>query len=169
MDATGSPRDRAIWIRDANDLDAPHIEEVARSAVATLRRTYWQKPDAERPALPARARVVAILDHQIVGTVEHFRDGDRIHLIGLFVHETKRRHGVARALVAELIRRARAAGAQRLSLYTIRETGNVEVFERLGFRVVDERVDPYTESDRHVRLLEAYMELPLGTTDTPSG
>jgi GNAT superfamily N-acetyltransferase len=163
MDLGQSSDKGAILIRDANDLDAAQIAEVARSGVSTLRQTYRVKPGARPPPLPARARLVAVLNNQIVGTVEHFRDGDRIHLVGIFVHETNRRRGVARALVAYLVERARAARARRLSLYAIRVAGTVEVFERLGFHIVDERVDTSTESDRHARLHESYMELDLVT------
>jgi ribosomal protein S18 acetylase RimI-like enzyme len=75
-----------------------------------------------------------------------------------------RRRGVARSLLVDLIQTARAMGALRLSLYTIREAGNVDVFQRLGFRVVDEHIDVYFESARHACLHEAYMERDLGIT-----
>jgi len=148
----------AIAIRDVTERDAPQVAEVVRSGVATLRETYRPRPGAALPALPPRARLVAVRDGRVVGTVEHFREGDRVHLVGLFVDERSRRCGVARALIAELLGRARALGARRLSLYTIRESGNVAVFERLGFQVVEEHDDLYMASDRHAGLHEAYME-----------
>jgi ribosomal protein S18 acetylase RimI-like enzyme len=56
---------------------------------------------------------------------------------------------------------ARAAGARCLSLYTVRETGNVGIFERLGFKVIKEEEDLYDESDRYSALTEVYMEKKL--------
>ena len=64
-----------------------------------------------------------------LGTVWSIRD--------LYVAPGHRRGGVARALVAHIVARARAAGARRVSLQT--ETGNVPalaLYTGLGFRPV---------------------------------
>jgi hypothetical protein len=58
-----------------------------------------------------------------------------------------------------MIRVAISAGVRSLSLYTIKETGNVAFFERLGFRIVREEpaswaVSALGEND----LIEAYLE-----------
>ena len=74
-------------------------------------------------------------------------------MVGLFVHEHHRRRGVARALLDAL--------GPRLSLFTIRETGNVPIFERLGFAVVREELATEYVSDAHAQLHEVYMERPL--------
>ena len=83
--------------------------------------------------IPA-ARVVAIVDGTVVGTVRYGVIGDRIHLVRLGVDPKHRRAGVARALVAFVARQAESAGLRALSLYTVRATGNVKIFDRLGFQ-----------------------------------
>ena len=53
---------------------------------------------------------------------------------------------------------AKLKGCRALELYTVTKTGNVSVFERLGFRVVSEQPDSYTVSADGGPLMEAYME-----------
>ncbi|HEY1818037.1 MAG TPA: GNAT family N-acetyltransferase [Kofleriaceae bacterium] len=138
-------------VRDAQPADEPAIARVAESAIATLRATY--RPSAGMIARAADRRrlrrLVAIdADDSLVGTLAH----DNGHVVGLFVHTDHRRRGVARQLLDAIDGRA--------SLYTIRETGNVLVFERLGFRIVREQpaVDYVAVADEHATLTEVYME-----------
>lgn len=126
-----------IVVRPAQRGDEPAIAEVSASALATLREVYRPSPAAiaRRHGLALLPRLVALVDEQLVGTVEYALGEDRLHLMGLFVAASHRQTGVARALVEEL---AKLAENRRLSLNTIRETGNVPIFERLGFAVVSE-------------------------------
>jgi ribosomal protein S18 acetylase RimI-like enzyme len=138
-----------IRVRDAQPGDEPAIARVTESAIATLRAVYRPSAAAiaRRGASSARRLVAIDGDDALVGTLEH----DAGHVVGLFVHGEHRRHGVARELLAAI--------GGRASLYTIRETGNVTIFERLGFRVVRERpaVD-YVPVGSHATLHEVYME-----------
>jgi len=106
-------------------------------------------------------RVVAIDGDSIAGTVEYAIEGERLHAIGLHVLDTHRRRGVARCLVDALAAIATRAGVRTLSVYTIRETGNVAVFERLGFAVIAETVADDVIAEAHERLTEVYMERSL--------
>jgi ribosomal protein S18 acetylase RimI-like enzyme len=140
------------------------VAAVVASAIATLRQTYRPTRAAiERKAARAHAltRLVAVTDGEIVGTVEYEVAGDRVHVIGLGVLDAHRGRGVARRLIDELVDIAAGAGARVLSLYTIRETGNVPVFERLRFAVAAEKPAADCESDRHARLIEVFMERRL--------
>lgn len=126
-----------IFVRPARAGDEPAIADVSASALATLREVYRPTPAAiaRRRGLALLPRLVALVDDALVGTVEYALGEERLHLMGLFVVASHRQTGVARALVDEL---ARLAKNRPLSLNTIRETGNVPIFERLGFAVVSE-------------------------------
>lgn len=126
-----------IVIRPAQRGDEPAIAQVRASALGTLREVYRPTPAAiaRRHELAPLPRLVAVVGEQLVGTVEYALGEERLHLMGLFVAASHRQTGVARALVEEL---ARLADHRPLSLNTIRETGNVAIFERLGFVIVSE-------------------------------
>ena len=136
---------------------------VEASATATLRQVY--APVSEAPCQLANegmqiARLVGCVDGHVVGTLRYWISGDRLHVLGLGVHESYRRQGVTRAMIEHLAGLARAQGLARLSLYTIRQTSNVPIFERLGFRIVSEEPATLLVSPTHEPLSEVYMERP---------
>ena len=85
-----------ILVRLANAGDEAGVADVTRSGVATLRKTYRPKPNAATPSRPPTTHYVALLDDRVVGTVQCYADGNRLHVIRLFVHESARRRGVRR-------------------------------------------------------------------------
>ena len=106
-------------------------------------------------------RLIAESDNQIIGTVEYKTKDKRLHFMGLAVKETYRRRGVSRALINELIEIAKSKNQNVISLHTIKETGNVEIFNKLGFVSVREEIDKYSISDKFDELHDVYMELYL--------
>jgi GNAT superfamily N-acetyltransferase len=58
--------------------------------------------------------------------------GERVELDGLFVAPEWMRHGLGGALVADVVTRARSAGARRVEV--IANPGAVPFYERHGFR-----------------------------------
>lgn len=99
----------------------------------------------------------------IAGTLQYEFIDDRVHVRGLAVHPELRRRGVARRLVEYVAERGAGAGCRAVSLFTIRETGNAEIFQRLGFRIIRESEDSTAELVRGGRPTELYMERPLRT------
>ncbi|MCZ6837171.1 MAG: GNAT family N-acetyltransferase [Planctomycetota bacterium] len=152
-----------ISIRQATTEDDGEAAAVDRSAIATLRKTYRPTraaldEQARRSAASAPTRLVAIVDHQVVGTVQYFHQEDRVHLLGLGVHDRFQRQGVARALVEHLMTLGREHGARCLSLHTVKETGNVMIFRKMGFDSISEGPDAYSESKDFECLTDIYME-----------
>lgn len=154
-----------IEVREARPEDAGAVEEINTLAIAELRKTYRPK----KRALAIRAgfrselrRIVAAIDGQVVGTTEYLRHGDRIHIVGLGVHPDCRRMGAARRLIEYLAGIAEREGVPALSLNTVRETGNVAIFSRLGFETISECPDDLSESDVHESLTDVYMERVVG-------
>jgi ribosomal protein S18 acetylase RimI-like enzyme len=157
-------KSRRVHVRDATDADREGLEQVSRETTATLRQVY-------RPTVAARAHraaeepnlhtLVALDGELIVGSVYWKVVGARLHLLGLGVGVVHRRKGVSRSLVEHLVGIAQELGLSGLSLYTVRETGNVAIFERLGFRIRREGSDATLESDRFATLTEVSMELDL--------
>jgi GNAT superfamily N-acetyltransferase len=137
-----------VIVRDAEPADDAQLARVIASGIATLRLTYRPTSAAiERKAARAYHRLVAIADGELDGTVEHDGTGG---VVGLFVHADHRGRGVACALLAAL-------GPRELTLRTIRQTGNVAIFERLGFAIVHEAPAIDYTSDSHAHLAEVTM------------
>ena len=68
----------------------------------------------------------------------HLRSGAEIRLLAVAPHARGR--GVARRLVEECIRRARASGASEIGLHTSKSLASaIALYERMGFARVPER------------------------------
>lgn len=156
-----------ITVRLEEAGDRQGIEAVHASAAATLRQTYRpsQKAVANKAGISARLRkLVAIADGRVVGTVQYYIESQTVRVIGLGVHTDYRKKGVARSLVHHLHTIGVREDATHLQLHTIKETGNVEIFTRLGFMVVTEREDELMESDRFEELTDVEMTMQLKPT-----
>lgn len=153
-----------MTVRDTQPQDIEAALQVDAAAIATLRQTYRpnQKALANRKRLsPHLKRIVCLMNGRVVGTTQYYQDGDSLRLLGLGVLPEARRHGVARAMVAALADSARSLGLRSLMAHTVRETGNVPIFQKLGFRVVSEMPDEYCESDKYPALTDVVLQMDL--------
>jgi ribosomal protein S18 acetylase RimI-like enzyme len=101
--------------------------------------------------------LVAVLEGRVVGVVQFHISEDRLSFLGLGVHPRFQRRGVAGALIRHLETIGRNCGCKAVILHTVRETGNVEVFQRLGFLVESEEPTTLFQSDRFSALSEVVM------------
>ncbi|GAA5510825.1 GNAT family N-acetyltransferase [Novipirellula caenicola] len=149
-----------LTIREANAEDADEVATVFQAAFAPLRAIY--RPNSKtvaRQSLHHRegTRLVAELDQQVVATVQFDSHEDFLSLLGLAVHPHFQRKGIARGLLDWINSHALATGRTAITLQTIRQTASVPLFEKLGFRVIGERVTDGFESDIHTELHEVKM------------
>lgn len=154
-----------IAVREATSMDRDAVAELCDLAFKPLRQIYRPKrlPASAKPDTTIKPiRLVAEIGGSVAGTVQYRDHLDRFHLLGLAVHPSYQRKGVARSLVASLETLARGRGVRSLSLCTVKETGSIEVFERLGFRTVREQPDDLSESDLYEQLTDVYMEKVIG-------
>lgn len=150
----------SITVREPVPGDDSELAEVDRIAIADLRKVYRPTTIAlERRASinPGLRRLVAVAQGRIAGTVQYYMGVDRLSFLGLGVHSDFRRCGVATAMVQHLERIGRARGCKAISLNTVRETGNVEVFERMGFEVESQAPTLLFESETASTLYEVVM------------
>jgi ribosomal protein S18 acetylase RimI-like enzyme len=151
-------------VREASPNDQGGVADIIVSATATLRKTYRPTGSAcsnKRRNSSPFTRLVAICEDKIVGTVEYKIEKDRLHLLGLGVLSEYRNRGIAGQLIDRMAEIGIKSGLRRLSLYTIKETGNISIFRKMGFNVIKEGVDGSLESDNHHRLIEVYMAKEL--------
>jgi GNAT superfamily N-acetyltransferase len=129
------------------------------------------KPSSAAPPRPEGEvlQLVALSDERVVGAVSCVLGYDGIHLLGLAVDPPFQRRGIARQVVTAVEDIARQRKLSRITLWTIRETGNVPVFERLGFRCVKERPALGARSIRDEALREVFMEREAAGMDWTRG
>jgi ribosomal protein S18 acetylase RimI-like enzyme len=154
----------AISVRFAKTEDDEAVGCVSGEAFAGVRRLYSPNPTARAhlsTIAPRLERLVAEDGAQIVGTLRFGRFDGCMRIIGLAVLPRFQRRGVARALIEEVARLAWDRGCSTLTLYTVTKTGNVAIFNRLGFQVIAEQPDEYSISADGEALTEAYMERAL--------
>ena len=129
-----------IQVRDARSDDRTALLPLRQEAINALRRIYLPADEMPgmRRVMPRFDTLVAVVDGELVGTLEYTLAHEAVYLQGLGVAEAWQGQGVARKLVDAVAGLAERYPLPRLELCTIRETGNVQVFERLGFHVCEE-------------------------------
>jgi ribosomal protein S18 acetylase RimI-like enzyme len=124
----------------------PSLIALSKSVFAEIRNIY-------RPTVLAQQNKMASTDdwtyfgyyseQQLVAIVGVKPCGDRLHLSELAVASTSRRKGVARHLISEV--QQMFPHANQISVWCVEQTGNVNVFESLGFKVVERIESDYFE------------------------
>lgn len=150
-----------ILIREAKPADAAEVTTVFETAFAPLRSIYRPTGAAlahQAERAQAGTRLVAEIDDTIVATVQYDLHADHIHVIGLAVHPDFQRKGIARHLLDWICIQAKNLGQPAVVLDTIRETGNVPLFETLGFRVVHEETATWCVSETYQEVHDVKLE-----------
>ena len=152
-----------ITTKIATSNDTEEVRTVIDGAFETVRDVYRPKPNAvptsENANLDTKT-IVALVNEEIVGAVCVYRDTAALHVSQLAVVPKFRKRGVARALLQAVNEVAIECGAEQLGLNTIQETGNVAIFQRLGFTVHATTVATWCISDRFPQLHNVSMTRP---------
>lgn len=147
-------------IRQADDRDSKEAAELSAAAFVPLRAVYRPTREAVRRQHHRQrdeTRIIAELGGRIVGTVEVDCHSDHLQLIGWAVHPDFQRKGIAYAMLDWIERHVRRDGHEAIVLATIRETGNVALFEGMGFEVVDEKEADWCVSESFEQLHDVKM------------
>lgn len=150
-----------ILIREATSADTAEVTAVLEAAFTPLRAIY--RPTAETLAHQTNhrweeTRLVAELAGHVVATVQYDQHETHLHVLGLAVHPDFQRRGIAGCLLDRIAAVASQLGLQTVVMETIRETGNVPVFEKLGFHIVQENIAAWCVSETHEQLYFVTMK-----------
>ena len=142
--------DNAITTRLATPADAPAVHALTQTAFATLEgridppsSTRLETVEAVAAALAHGGGGIAELAGEPVGAVRFQPAEDHLYVGRVAVAPEHQGRGVARALMALAERHAALAGLPETRV-EVRQTltGNVAMFQRLGYVVVAERPHP---------------------------
>jgi len=148
-------------LRRANAEDLIAAAQVSERAFLSIRDVYRPTADAiakKEGSAPSYEQLVGTWEGQLAATVEYRLSPESLDVRALAVDPECQRRGIARLMIDGLVAIARENGRRAVTLFTIRETGNVAIFERMGFHVISEERASWCESDRHETLHEARME-----------
>ena len=150
-----------ITSREASATDTADVDNVFNEAFKPLRSIYRPTGDAiahQAERAKEGTRLVAEVKGRIVGTVQFVVHKRHVHVIGLAVRPDFQRMGVARRMIEWIVDQTPSLGHNVVALDTIKETGNVPLFERIGFRVVHEQVATWCVSDDYAEVHDVKME-----------
>jgi len=150
-----------ILIREANSADAAEVAAVLEASFTPLRSIYRPTADTLTRQTKHRweeTRLVAELEGHVVATVQYDQHETHLHVLGLAVHPDFQRKGIAGCLLDRIVADASQLGLQTVVMETIRETGNVPIFEKLGFRIVQENIAAWCVSETHEQLYFVTMK-----------
>jgi GNAT superfamily N-acetyltransferase len=149
-----------VIVRYALPNEDEIFRDVTASAFETARDIYRPNGDAvavtDNEKIDSR-KVLAFIDDRPVGAACLNVDGEILQLSQLGVLFGFRRCGVARQLISFANRAAVDFSCTELKLHTIRETGNVKIFERLGFKEQSCSRAEWCFSDRFDQLTDVVM------------
>lgn len=135
------------------------VEEAFQSVRKIYRPLSKAVPVTENDSFECQS-VVAFLDEALVGTAAVYQEARSLRLAQVAVKPSVQGQGVGRRLIWFLNQVASDAGLEELRLNTILETGNVPIFERLGFSVVGSCPASWCESDCFECLTDIEMVMP---------
>ena len=111
---------------------------LSNTSFSELRKIYLPTSKAQRNQASSTDEWICLgyyLDHKLVGLIKVKLSGKTLNLSTLAVMPECRKRGVARSLILEAERMFSNAGL--LSVWCVEQTGNVEIFEALGFKVAE--------------------------------
>ena len=153
-----------LVIKRVQSYDNKALEKIHESMKKTLRKIYvpieTNKTNCINNIFEDEI-IIAEVNDVAVGTVRIKVVNDRLHLIGLGVIEDFRNLGIGKAIIQYSKKLASEKNLKYLSLYTIKETGNIDLFKKFGFKLVhQEKTDAFIGVSCDV-LHEVYMELDI--------
>ncbi len=131
-----------VVVRDVREHDETARCEIVDAATRELRNTYRPRENNGSCGGVPSAVLVALSDNKVVGTAEYIRKERHIYVQGVAVHPEYRGRGICRALLHHIEEIAKAEGVRVLALCAIEETGNVEIFNNLGFKAINRITAP---------------------------
>lgn len=152
-----------IVVRYADSSEAAITRSIVDEAFVSVREIYTPRstavPAHEDDTHEARL-IISLIDDVPVGAALVYVEPRALRISQLAVLPRYRRQGVAGQLILFAGQAACDFGLTELRLNTIQETGNVAIFEKLGFSVANSGEATWCESERFVHLTDVEMVRP---------
>lgn len=158
-----------IQIREATPNDTERLKVLEDHMNRKLRQFYhlsefghanYARRLKSQPHLPSKYTIlVAVKNQTVVGTIQYHAENGILFLFGLSVHEDFRRQGIAREIMNYLINFAKKQKLTTIRFNTMQITGNVEIFQKIGFVVTNEKTSVLCEGLNGEKIIDVQMEM----------
>jgi len=129
-----------IIVREKSAQHSAAVNSIMTVVTAELRSVYRPIKDRAQKETDKPLCIVASINNNVAGSAEYLIYENSILVRGLAVSPAYRRQGVARAMIEYVQLKAQQHGKAELVLHTIKETGNADIFLRLGFTTTAETI-----------------------------
>lgn len=152
-------------IRDFEETDNERVTIIMQEATADLRKVYRPLGALKQDKYVTEGwrKIVFETHGLVIGVVEVTLNGKSAFIQGLAVDREYRKQGVARKLIGVCEDRSRSKGATLLRLLTIKETGNPEIFRRLGFLISSEKISERFIGSDERPVFQIELQKPIKT------
>lgn len=153
-----------VIIRKQHQKDKEQIETISQKNITLLRKFYYPNRKAikgKKEISKKFTNLVAELDKNIVGYCKYYIQENKLCICDIGVNQKIQNKGIGREMLKYLNQTAKDRNLSKLSLYTVKRTGNTQKFEKWGFQTISEEVSYILESYNEDRIIEVYMEKEL--------
>lgn len=134
-----------IKVRKHIESDTEIVKSIIAAATDELRLIYRPVKNKVKNETEEPIGIVATIKDNVVGSAEYLIYEHSILVRGLAVSPIHRKQGVARAIIGFLCLEAKNEGKTEILVSTIKETGNTNVFLRMGFTAISEVISEIFE------------------------
>lgn len=150
-----------IKIRKQLDTDQDAVKSIIATATDELRSIYRPVKNKAPVYDELATSLVAVVDKKVVASAQFLIGDTHLLIRQLAVMPPFRKQGVARALISDMEQRARIEHKTQVILSTIKETGNADIFLRLGFSIRSEETSTLFESNEARPVTLVTMSKPV--------
>ena len=147
-----------IQIRDAIECDQEARLRMLNKATKELRKIYLPKEVKTPGSHNATKAIVAFVEKKVLGTAEYSAIDKHVYIQGVAVDYQYQGRGVCACLLDAIETFAREERFEKLTLRVIEETGNVAIFEKLGFKVRKRVTSASYETPKGEAVIEVELE-----------
>lgn len=145
-----------VHLRLAGPEDVPRIREIE---LASQPSPWSDRVILQELDVPQSSFWLASVDAEVVGFLVFWVVYDEIHILNVAVDPKVRRRGVARALLACLLERARSAEMTSVTLEVrVSNVAAQRLYEAFGFRRIGQRKAYYADNGEDAFILASVLE-----------
>jgi len=153
-----------ILVREYTQNDLVEAKIVSDDAHAVLRKFYHPTAQAKKIGSDTPyKRIVAVADNKIVGVATYEVEGDFLYFGSLGVLTAYRKMGIAKKIISHIEEAAQSMGFSKIQCATMEKTGNVSIFEKIGFKKSSREITGKFESVDGEPIVEVYLEKSVET------